>query len=95
MRDLKEPPPQVVFVMDCIMVMMCEIKDLKKTLANPTQFVKGLVNTRPSIKPTYDKFWMEARENFIDKPAFNPIEIGKVSIVAGALCKWAIACSEY
>lgn len=42
-----------------------------------------------------EKIWKKARDGWINKPDFDPVEVKKISVSAAALCTWAKAVSRY
>lgn len=95
-KAFKTPPAGVVFVMECVMVLLSEAKDwasIKKVLGDTTGFLNKLKTY--DVSKTSEKIWKKARDGYITKPQFEPSEVKKISIAASALCSWANACSKY
>lgn len=95
-KAFKSPPQGVVFVMECVMVLLGESKDwnsIKKVLSDVNGFLGRL--KKYDVETTSEKVWKKARDGYISKPNFEPNEIKKSSIAASALCVWANACSKF
>jgi dynein heavy chain len=95
-KAFKQPPAGVVFVMECVMIMLGESKDwasIKKVLNDVGGFLTRL--KKYDVEATTEKTWKKARDGYISKPNFEPGEIRKSSIAASALCTWACACSKF
>ena len=95
-KAFKQPPAGVVFVMECVMILLGESKDwnsIKKVLSDVTGFLGRL--KKYDVEATTEKVWKKARDGYISKPNFDPAEVKKSSIAASALCVWANACSKF
>ena len=95
-KAFKTPPQGVVFVMECVMILLGEAKDwasIKKVLGDTNGFLNKLKTY--DVTKTAEKVWKKARDGYISKPNFDPAEVKKISIAASALCTWANACSKY
>jgi dynein heavy chain, axonemal len=95
-KAFKQPPAGVVFVMECVMILISEAKDwnsIKKVLGDTNGFLNKLKTY--DVEKTSEKVWKKARDGYISKPNFDPVEVKKVSTAASALCTWANACSKY
>jgi dynein heavy chain len=95
-KAFKSPPAGVVFVMECVMVLLGEAKDwnsIKKVLNDVNGFLGRL--KKYDVETTSEKVWKKARDGYINKPNFEPGDIRKSSIAAAALCVWAVACSKF
>ena len=82
--------------MECVMVLLGEKTDwdtVKKILSNVTEFMGRLLDY--NVEETTEKTWKKAREGWISKPDFDPVEVKKVSQSAAALCTWATASSKF
>ena len=66
---------------------------VKKILSNVTEFMGRLLDY--NVEETTEKTWKKAREGWISKPDFDPVEVKKVSESAAALCTWATASSKF
>jgi len=96
MKATAVPNEKVVFIMDCVMVMLkCDTgwPSIKKQLGDVNAFMKSLQEF--DVEKVSDKVWKKARDTYISKPNFDPEAAKAVSLPAYALCKWAIACSKY
>ena len=70
-----------------------EWKIVKQVLGNPGEFMQRLLTF--DVDGVSEKVWKKARDGWINKPQFDPVECRKVSLAAAALCTWAVACSRY
>jgi dynein heavy chain len=68
-------------------------KIVKGVLGNPGEFMQRLLTF--DVEGVSEKVWKKARDGWISKPQFDPVECRKVSLAAAALCTWAVACSRY
>lgn len=66
--------------MECIMVLLGEKTDwdtVKKVLGNVGEFMNKLLEY--NVEETTEKTWKKAREGWISKPEFDPVEVKKIS----------------
>jgi len=95
-KNFAKPPDGVLFVMECVMVLLGEAVDwgnVKNVLSNVNGFMEKLMTY--DVEKTSDKVWKKARDKYISQPKFAPDAVRKVSVAASALCIWASACSRY
>jgi dynein heavy chain len=95
-KAFAQPPDGVKFVMECVMVLLGEKtdwKNVKTVLGNPGEFLNRLLTY--DVEVVSEKIWKKARDGWISKEQFVPVEVKKISTAAAALCTWAVACSRY
>jgi dynein heavy chain len=95
-KNFSKPPGGVVFVMECIAILLGEKTDwasIKLFLGNVNGFMDSLLNY--DVTKTSDKVWKKAREKYITKEQFEPAKVKSVSSAAASLATWATACSRY
>lgn len=79
-KNFAKPPDGVLFVMECLMVMLGEKTDwksVKGVLGNVNEFMSRLLDY--DVEKTTEKVWKKARDGWISKPSFDPVEVRKVS----------------
>lgn len=95
-KNFASPPDGVKFVMECVMVLLGEKidwKNVKSVLSNVNEFMRSLLEY--DVDKVSEKIWKKARDGWISKPNFDPVEVKKVSVSAASLCTWAKAVSRY
>lgn len=90
--------PAVLMVVQCVSLLLGdnkkEWKDIKKvTLNNVGEFMNKLMNY--DVKKVKEAVWKKARDNFINKPEFEPDAIKQSSVAAATLAVWCASCSKY
>lgn len=90
--------PAVLMVVQCVSLLLGdnkkEWKDIKKvTLNNVGEFMNKLMNY--DVKKVKEAIWKKARDNFINKPEFEPESIKNSSVAAATLAVWCVSCSKY
>jgi hypothetical protein len=69
--------------MECVMVLLGEKTDwdtVKKVLGNVGEFMTKLLEY--NVEETTEKTWKKARDGWISKPEFDPVEVKKISLVS-------------
>lgn len=97
-KNFANPPTGVKFVMQAVMVLLGQPKDWKsvKTYIMDTGgFLNQLLGFSKKIESVKDKTWKKVREEYLEKPEFNPAEVQKVNQAAANIAIWARACSKY
>ena len=51
--------------------------------------------SRYDVDKVSEKVWKKARDGWINKASFDPIEVKKISVSAATLCTWAKAVSSF
>ena len=95
-KSFAKPPEGVVFVMECVMVLLGKKTDwasIKSELGNVNAFLDSLLNF--DVESVSEKVWKKARDGYISKPQFDYQTVLKISVAAASLCKWAGASSKY
>jgi len=72
-KNFAKPPAGVVFVCECVMVLLHEKTDwnsIKGCLSNVNNFMDRLLNYK--VENTSERVWKKAREGYINKPDFDP-----------------------
>ena len=75
-KAFKSPPEAVVFVLECVMILLGEAKDwksIKMVLGDVNGFLNRL--KKYDVETTLEKVWKKARDNYINKPKFDPAAI--------------------
>lgn len=79
-KAFSKPPEGVMFVMQCVMVLLNEKTDwssVKSVLSNVSEFMNRLLEY--DVEATSEKVWKKARDGWISKQGFEPAEVKKVS----------------
>ena len=97
-KGFSKIPDGALDVLRCVSLLLGdnkkEWKDIQKhTLSNVNEFMNKLMNY--DVKKTKESVWKRARDNYIEKDAFEPDLIKSSSVAAATLAVWCIACSKY
>ncbi len=95
-RSFKNPPPDVLMVMESVMVLLKEKPGwdgIRQALKETSQFVERLKKFDVSAAPS--AVWDKLEKNYIGRPEFNAAYLEKKSFAASKMCSWVRALFKY